>query len=288
MSMLAPGAGLLIPGAANALTARLIEECGFKAVFVSGAAISNTFLGAPDLGLVTSSEMTSHIAAISEAVEIPIIADGDTGFGNALNVRRTVRGYESAGASVIQLEDQVFPKRCGHFSGKQIISTGEMVAKIKAACDARRSDGFLVMARTDSIAIDGYQAAIDRANIYREAGADLLFIEAPRTRREVLDIPHQVPGHHIVNLVFGGKTPILSRDDLAAAGFAGILYANVALQASLLAMQKVLAHVHTTGSTDGIEDMVMSFDDRQRAVRYSNYEELERRYAVDPEGAITR
>lgn len=278
--LLQRGAGIVLPGAGNAITARVIEECGYKAVFVSGAGIANSYLGVPDLGLISLTEFTSHVGAIREAVNLPIIADADTGFGNALNVQRTVRLLEAAGANVAQIEDQVFPKRCGHFDGKEIISTQEMISKIKAAADARRSDDFLILARTDAIAVEGYQGAVDRANAYVEAGADMLFVEAPRSAEELAAIPRDIPAVHICNMVFGGRTPLLSASELGEMGYAGILYANVALQAGLLAMKNVLEHLGAQGSVSGIEHMIMPFADRQRMVNYAQYEETENRYAI--------
>jgi 2-methylisocitrate lyase-like PEP mutase family enzyme len=275
------GAGLLLPGAANALTARVIESLGFEAFLVTGAGIANTFLGVPDIGLVTATELTDHVAAMRDAVEIPMIVDIDTGFGNAVNVARTVKTLERAGASAFQIEDQTFPKRCGHFEGKDVIPAAEMVQKIKAAVDARKDQDVMILARTDARAVDGLQAALDRANAYREAGADMLFVEAPQSVEELAAIPREVPGIHICNMVFGGKTPLLPREELAAMGFAGIIYANAALQASIAAMQNVLGHIKRTGSTAGIEHAITPFKERQRVVNFDRYKELERSYAAD-------
>jgi 2-methylisocitrate lyase-like PEP mutase family enzyme len=277
--LLRAGAGTLIPGAANALTARIAEQAGFEVVLLTGAGLANTYLGVPDIGLTTATEVADQIAAMREATEIPIMADADTGFGNALNVRRTVRQFERAGANLIQLEDQVFPKKCGHFEGKQVIPRQEMVQKIKAAVDARRN-GMLVLARTDARAVEGLQAALERINAYKEAGADILFVEAPISDAELAAIPKQVPGRHTCNMVFGGKTPLHSREKLAAMGYAGIAYANAALQASVLAMQSVLRHLKTQGSLAGAESGVMQFADRQKLVAHQDYIDLEKRYAA--------
>jgi len=175
---LAERRGMLVPGAANALAARVIEDLGFEAVYVSGAGVTNTYWGMPDLGFVSLTEIAQHTAAIREAVDIPVLVDADTGFGNALNVRHTVRTLERAGADAIQLEDQTMPKKCGHFENKSVISTEEMAGKIKAAVDARTSSDFLVIARTDAIAVHGFDAAIERAQRYVEAGADVTFVES--------------------------------------------------------------------------------------------------------------
>jgi len=216
--LLTPGAGLIVPGAANALTARIIEHLGYPAVYLTGAGVANSFLGAPDIGLTTASEIVAHIAALREAVEIPIIADGDTGYGNALNAVRTVKLFERAGANAIQLEDQVFPKRCGHFDGKSVIPAQEMVQRIRAACEARSSSEFLIVARTDARAVEGLEAALERTAAYREAGADILFVEAPQSLEELRRIPQAVAGPYIVNIVYGGRTPHASAPTAGCAG----------------------------------------------------------------------
>ena len=273
-----PGAGLLIPGAANALAARIAQNAGFQAVLLTGAGLANSYLGVPDIGLTTATEVAENIAAMREATNIPIIADADTGFGNALNVRRTVRLFERAGANALQLEDQVFPKRCGHFEGKQVIPRNEMVQKIKAAVDARQN-GVLILARTDARAVEGLGAALARMHAYREAGADLMFVEAPTSVAELAQIPQQLPGAHLCNMVFGGKTPLQSREQLARMGYAAVCYANAALQAAMLAMKNVLEYLHEHGSLEGIEAGVMPFLERQKMVDHAAYIELEKRYA---------
>jgi len=274
------GAGIVIPGVANALTARFVEAAGFPIVYLTGAGVANSWLGAPDLGLTTATELAAHIAACREATALPIIADGDTGFGNALNLVRTVRLYERAGANAIQLEDQVFPKRCGHFEGKAVVPTAEMVQKVKASVDTRSSTEFLVIARTDARAVEGFEAALERAAAYREAGADVLFVEAPASEEELRAIPAQLAGPHLCNIVHGGKTPMLPRATLAAMGYAGILYANAALQAAMLATRRTLEHLHKEGSLHGIEATLMGFDDRQQAVDFERWSELDRRYTA--------
>ena len=276
--ILTPGAAVLLPGAANALTARVIEDAGFSALYVTGAGIANTYLGMPDIGLTTATEIADHVWRIRDAVSIPLIVDADTGFGNALNVQRTVRLLERAGAGAIQLEDQVFPKRCGHFEGKDVIPASEMVKKIQAAVEARQHDSTLILARTDAHAIEGLSGALERAAMYREAGADLLFVEAPQTAGELGAIPSRVPGRHICNLVFGGKTPLLPRDQLADMGYAGILYANAALQAAVKAMARVLGHLHGSGSLAGMEEALVSFEERQRVINQPRFKALEERF----------
>lgn len=275
------GAGMLMPGAANALAARIIEDAGFRALLVTGAGVANTYLGVPDIGLVSVTELANHVAAMRDAINIPMIADGDTGFGNAVNVGRTVRLLEQAGASAILIEDQTFPKRCGHFDGKDVISKAEMVQKVKAAVDARQDPDTMILARTDAHATEGLERAIDRANAYREAGADILFVEAPGTTAELSAIPAGAPGVHICNMVIGGKTPLLSAEQLGQMGYAGVVYANAALQASMLAMKRVLTHIRENGSIEGMESAFISFSERQKMVKFDRFADLQRKYATD-------
>lgn len=277
---LTPGAGHVMPGAANALAARVIEATGHSMLMVSGAAVANTYLGVPDIGLVSLSELAGHVGAIRDAVNIPILIDGDTGFGNAISVIHTVRVLERAGANAIMLEDQTFPKRCGHFEGKDVISKAEMVQKIKAAVDTRTDDNMMILARTDSRAVEGLEAALDRARAYQEAGADFLFIEAPLSNDELAAIPRELPGIHICNMVVGGKTPLLSRQELADLGYSVIVYANVALQASMMAMQRTLQHLHDQGSIAGVEDQLMMFKERQQMVDAEHFNALAQRYGT--------
>ena len=277
---LTPGAGHVMPGAANALAARVIEATGHSMLMVSGAAVANTYLGVPDIGLVSLSELAGHVGAIRDAVNIPILIDGDTGFGNAISVTHTIRVLERAGANAIMLEDQTFPKRCGHFEGKDVISKAEMVQKIKAAVDTRADDNMMILARTDSRAVEGLEAALDRARAYQEAGADFLFIEAPLSNDELAAIPRELPGIHICNMVVGGKTPLLSRQELADLGYSVIVYANVALQASMMAMQRTLQHLHDQGSIAGVEDQLMMFKERQQMVDAEHFNALAQRYGT--------
>ena len=183
---------VLLPGAANALTARVIEDIGFKAIYVTGAGVTNTSLGVPDIGLITLTELASHVSAMRDAVALPLIVDADTGFGNAINVGRTIQVLERSGANAIQLEDQEFPKRCGHFSGKSVIPRAEMVQKIRAAVDARIDPDLVIVARTDAIAVNGFEDAMERAAAYIEAGADMTFVEAPRTKEQIAEIPKRL------------------------------------------------------------------------------------------------
>ena len=269
---------VLLPGAANALAARVIEDLGFEAIYVTGAGVTNTFLGMPDIGLLTVTELADHVAAMRDAVSLPLIVDADTGFGNAVNVGRTVRTLERAGASAIQLEDQDFPKRCGHFSGKSVIPTAEMVQKIRAAADARVDRDFVIVARTDAIAVNGFEDAMDRANAFIEAGADMTFVEAPRTPEQIAAIPKlAVP--QLLNIVAGGLTPMLPRAELETMGYALVLYANAALQAAVAGMQTVLGHLKAEGSLDGVSDKLAGFAERQRLVNKPHFDALEKKYS---------
>jgi 2-methylisocitrate lyase-like PEP mutase family enzyme len=270
---------LLVPGASDALAARIIASAGFEAVYITGAGVTNTLLGLPDLGFISLPELAQQTAAIREAVELPIIVDADTGFGNALNVRHTVQVLERAGANAIQIEDQVFPKRCGHFSGKQVIETQEMAAKVRAAVDARRDQDFLIIARTDARAVHGFQAAIDRAGKYIDAGADVTFVEAPESLDEIRRIPKALTVPQVVNIVIGGKTPALNAAELAEMKFGMALYANAALQGAIAGMQAALAELKARGVLEESSGKVASFAERQRLVQKPLLDELERKYS---------
>jgi 2-methylisocitrate lyase-like PEP mutase family enzyme len=276
---LAERRAILVPGAANALTARIIEDLGFEAIYLTGAGLANTSLGVPDIGLITLTELVDATAAIAAVTSLPLIVDADTGFGNALNVARTVRALERAGAAAIQLEDQVSPKRCGHFEGKEVIPASEMAGKLKAAVDTRNSEEFLVIARTDARAVEGLEAAIARAQLYAEAGADLTFVEAPVSPSELAEIPRRLPVPQVANMVVGGETPLASQQELAAMGFGLVLYANAALQASVLAMQEVLGALRRDGSLARVEYRLASFAERQRLVSKGEWDALEARFS---------
>jgi 2-methylisocitrate lyase-like PEP mutase family enzyme len=268
---------LLAPGVYDALTALIAEQAGFEALYLTGAGIAYTRLGRSDIGLVTASEVADTLANICDRVRIPVIVDADTGFGNALNVRRTVEVLERAGADAIQIEDQVFPKRCGHFEGKEVVATAEMLAKIKAVVDARLDPDLLVVARTDAIAVEGFAAAIDRAHAYRDAGADVGFVEAPITREQITAIG-RLPWPQLINVVVGGKTPEIANDELQRLGFAGVIYANAALQAAVLGMQRALSHLKQHRRIGDAEDLLAPFAERQRLVDIEGFQALERRY----------
>lgn len=271
--------GLLVPGAANALAARVVEDLGFEALYLSGAGLTNTLWGMPDLGFITLSELAQHTAAIRQAVNLPLIVDADTGFGNAVNVWHCVRVLERAGADAIQIEDQIMPKKCGHFANKSVIPAEEMVGKIKAAVDARVCEDFVTIARTDALAVEGFEAAIERAQRYIQAGADVTFVEAPEDIDLMRDIPRRLSVPQIVNVVVGGKTPVLAQKKLAAMGFGLVLYANVALQGAIAGMQQALGDLKDNGRVDETNPQVASFEERQRLVKKSFYEQLDNKYS---------
>ena len=268
----------LVPGAFNALSARVIEELGFAAIYITGAGVTNMSLGLPDQGFMGLAEIAEHTQRIRDAVQLPLIVDADTGFGNAVNVYHTVRRLERAGADCVQLEDQTSPKRCGHFSGKDVVATREMVGKIRAAVDARR-DGLLVMARTDAAAVHGFDAAVERAARYAEAGADILFVEAVTEAEQVRALPGLLDRPLLMNLVLGGRTPVLPQPELAAAGYGLVLYANAALQAAVAGMTRALAQLKATGALSEDPALVAPFAERQRLVNKPAWDALERRYA---------
>ncbi len=275
--LIARDKGVLLPGAPNALAARIIADLGFDAIYLTGAGLTNMHLGLPDLAFMDLSQLAEHTIAIRGVVDLPLIVDADTGFGNAINVAHTTRVLERAGASAMQLEDQQSPKRCGHFAGKDLIAADEMVGKVKAAADARR-DGMLVIARTDACAVEGFAAAIDRARRYIEAGADMTFVEAPETLEDLRAVPKRLPAPQMLNLVLGGKTPIVDQAQAREMGFSLVLYANAALQGAILGMQTALGSLRQRGLLD--EAAVASFAERQRLVDKPAYDAMETRYAA--------
>lgn len=269
---------LITPGAPNALTARIIVDQGFDAVYVSGAGIANWSLGVPDLGLTARSDVVHEVERICDAVDVPVIADADTGYGNALAMRRTMRDFERAGVAAIQIEDQLEPKRCGHFDGKAVIGVDEMVGKLSAALDARRDDALVIIARTDARAVDGLDAAIERAITYRAAGADAIFVEAPTNTSELARIGAEVPGPLIANMVEGGKTPLETRADLGAMGFDMVIYANLAPRAAMKAMQEVLTSLRNDGDSSAMTDRIATMAERNRLTGMDQWRDLDGRY----------
>lgn len=276
-ALLAARRAVILPGTPNALFARVIEDLGFEGVYVTGAGIANMSLGVPDIGLVTLSELVEHVAAICDAVTVPVLADADTGFGNPVNMTRTVRMLERAGAAGIQIEDQVFPKKCGHFKGKDVIPLGEMVQKVKAAVDSRHDGDFQIVARTDVRAVRGFEEGMERAHAFIAAGADATFVEAPINLDELARIG-ALPVPQLANMVFGGLTPSVPQKELADMGFGAVLYANAALQAALKSVRDVLGSLKANGSLDQVREHLASFDERQRTVDKDRYDALEARY----------
>jgi 2,3-dimethylmalate lyase len=267
----------IVPGAYDTLTARLVEQAGFSAVYLTGGGYSRAN-GYPDLGLLTLSENVRFIALTVEAVGIPVIADADTGYGNAINVIRTVREYEKSGVAAFHIEDQVSPKKCGHYEGKEVIARAEMVGKIKAAVDTRRDNDLVIIARSDARAVEGLEAAIDRVNGYLEAGADVGFVEAPQSVDELRRIGREVRGPALVNVFEGGKTPMLGAAELAAMGFRLGIYPSQTHRAAIRAAQRVLAALKEDGDTNRVEGQLASFQEREIAVGTERWRALEERY----------
>lgn len=268
---------VVVPGAYDPLTARLVELAGFDAVYLTGGGYSRAN-GLPDLGLFTLSENLEFISRAVEAVDIPVIADMDTGYGNALNVIRAMREFEKTGVAAFHLEDQVSPKKCGHYEGKQLVSKSEMVGKIKAAVDTRSDPDLVIIARTDSRAVEGFEAAIDRMNAYLEAGADVGFVEAPQTVEEMERIPRSLSKPALVNIFEGGKTPPLPAKQLETMGYRLGIYPSQTHRAAIYAAQEVLAVLKRDGDTAAIEHRLASFNDREKAVDTARWRELERKY----------
>ncbi|MYM54297.1 isocitrate lyase/PEP mutase family protein [Thalassovita mangrovi] len=253
---------LVAPGVYDGLTAALAEQAGFEALYLSGAAVAYTKLGRPDIGLTSVSEMADTMALIRDRVDLPVVIDADTGFGNALNAQRTMRLYERAGANALQVEDQTYPKRCGHLSDKTLISKSEMEGKLKGMADARASDETLIIARTDAIAVEGFSAAIDRAEAYVEAGADVLFIEAPRTGDELARVAEHFRGRIplLANMVEGGATPITSAADLESLGFDIVIFPGGIVRALARCATDYYASLRANGSNTPFKDRMFDFD----------------------------
>jgi len=252
---------LLAPGVADPLTALLATEAGAEAVYLSGAAIAYTRLGRPDIGLVSMSEVAEVVALVRDRVETPLIVDADNGYGNALNVQRTVRTFARSGASAIQLEDQSYPKRCGHLQEKRLISAGEMVGKIKAACDARPSDELLVIARTDAVAVEGLDRALERAEMYRDAGADVLFVEAPGSLSQLEEIPRRIGGGLplMANMVEGGLTPVVNAGELEKMGYALVIFPGGVVRAMANTAREFYRTLVANRSSDAFRDRMLDF-----------------------------
>ncbi|MDO8567450.1 MAG: isocitrate lyase/PEP mutase family protein [Dehalococcoidales bacterium] len=271
---------IVAPGAHDVATARIIEQTGgFQAVYMTGSGTTMSLIGQPDIGLLTMTEMVTHARNIDMAVGLPVIADADTGYGNALNVRRAVREYERAGVAAIHIEDQVTPKKCGHFEGKQVISQSEMVGKIRAAVDARESpDSLVIIARTDARAMLGLDEAIKRAHAYLDAGAEVIFVEAPQSREELEIIARSINAPLLVNMDEGTKTPLLTTRELEAMGYKIVIFPRSAPCAAAKAVQELMQMLKETGTSKGFTDRIVSFEERNRITGLAGYKELEKKY----------
>lgn len=259
---------LIAPGVYDGLTAALATDAGFQALYLSGAAVAYTRLGRPDIGLTTMSEMADTMALIRDRTDVPVVIDADTGFGNALNARRTMRAYECAGANALQIEDQTYPKRCGHLADKSLIPAAEMAGKIAAMADGRASEQTLIVARTDAIAVEGFAAAMDRAGAYIDAGADVLFIEAPRSGDELSRIAAEFGGRIplLANMVEGGATPVQSATDLETLGFSLVIFPGGIVRALAKTAQDYYASLHAHGSNRPFADRMFDFDGLNRVI----------------------
>ena len=273
---------LVFPGVYDTLSAKIAERAGFPLAFVSGYAVSATLIGQPDIGLLTQTEIVERARQICGAVEMPILVDADTGYGNALNVVRTVRALVDAGAAGCFLEDQVWPKRCGHMAGKQVVDRASYLEKIRAAADTRGGRDFFIVARTDALAAAGLDEALARAEAAREAGADATFVEAPRSLDELREIGRRAPRPTVANMVEQGRTPVLGRSELAALGFDLILYPVAGLYASAQALATVYGRLHEAGTTRGAEDLLVPFEQFNELIGVDESRALAARFEEPP------
>ena len=271
---------LLAPGIYDPLTALIAEQSGFEALYLSGASIAYTRLGRSDIGLTTATEVADCLARITERVSIPVIVDADTGFGNALNTMRTVRAFEQAGAAMLQIEDQTFPKRCGHLDGKTVVPTLEMCGKLRAALDARKSSDTLILARTDALAVEGFEATMERAEAYMACGVDALFIEALRTPEQMTQACKRFAGRIplLANMVEGGKTPVQSATVLGETGFKIVIFPGGTARAVAFTLQKYYASLHTHQTTAPMQDQMLNFDELNAVIGTPELMALGQRY----------
>lgn len=269
---------LVMPGAHDALTAKIIEQSRFKAVTIGGYAASASLLGQPDLSFLSLTEMVDCVSRVVDAVDIPVFTDGDTGHGGVLNVRRTVKAIEKSGAAGMFIEDQVFPKRCGHMQDKQVIEKQEMVAKIKAAVDARSDDDFVIMARTDALAVNGLEDAIERGHLFSQAGADLIFVEAPTTVEQMQQITSHIDAPLLANNIEGGQSPVLSAAELEKIGYSVVVFPVAATYAIAKTVGDLMMEIAKTGSTKGFKDRMVSFDEFNKLIGLDALRNLERTF----------
>jgi 2,3-dimethylmalate lyase len=271
---------VLAPGAYDALTARLVEQAGFEAVYMTGFGTAASLLGRPDIGLLSFSEMVDNARRIVRAVEVPVIADADDGYGNPINVIRTVQEYEAAGVSAIHIEDQVSPKKCGHLEGKEVIEASEMVEKVRAAVEARQSEDFVIIARTDARAVEGMDRALKRARLYREAGADVLFVEAPQSEEEVATVAEAFPDVPLLfNWLEGGETPPVPLERLKELRFRLVIFPLSAMLAATRSVSEALARIHADGSPISVaEDRLLPFGEFTAFIGLPEIRDLEERF----------
>ena len=277
------GRMIVAPGAHDALTARLIAHTGFDAVYMTGYGQSASYLGRPDVGLMTQTEMVNRANALVEAAGVPVIADADTGFGNAVNVMRTIREYEKAGVAAIQLEDQVLPKKCGHMLGRQLVSKEEMVGKIKAAVDTRVDPDLMIIARTDARTVMGIEEAIERGLAYHEAGADIIFIESPESIDEMRRINRDIPGYTLANMVEGGRTPLLPNQELEAIGYNVAIYPTASVYVVTKAVLGLMESLKRDGTTKNTTSEMVSFSEFNELIGLAEIRAKEVQYANRPQ-----
>ncbi len=277
---------LVVPGVADSLNARLVAEEEFKAIYMTGAGTTAVRLGMPDVGLLTMDEMVDNASRIAEASGLPLIADADTGYGGPLNVMRTIRAYERAGVAGVHIEDQQLPKRCGHLAGKTLVPAGEMAAKIRAAVDAREDPDFVLIARTDAIAVEGFEAAIERGKVYEDAGADVIFVEAPRTREQLAAIPPAFGVPALLNIGASGKTPMLDAEEAKELGFRLAIYPNFLILAAIPAVRRALRELKEKGTPAALLNDIAGFTELFDIVGMAEVQELEERYGVSEEARV--
>lgn len=277
-SLLESNAIIVAPGIYDAWSARMVEDAGFKTAYMSGMAVTGSILGAPDLGLLTMTEMVSRASAIVKAIRIPVIADADNGYGGVLNVIRTVQEYEASGVAAIHIEDQAIPKRCGYYPGKQLVEPGTMVNRIKAALSPRKERDFIIIARSDAIAVEGIKKAIIRGQLYKEAGADVIFLEAIESMEQIVLIPKEIQGPLMTNMVEGSKTPLLTINELRDAGYKIVIFSGSLLRTASFAMKRWLDTLRSTGGTAEHVNLMITPDERNRLCRRDEFFETAKTY----------
>lgn len=277
--LIATAAPVVAPGAYDGLSARLVEQAGFPAVYVTGGGMARS-MGMPDLGLMSLTEIVGRLESIVDAVDIPVVGDADTGHGNALNAQHTMRAFERAGLAGCHLEDQTFPKRCGHYDDKGIVSQAEMVQKIRAMKDASHDPDFVLIARTDALAVEGYEKAIERGHTYMEAGADMIFIEAPTTVEQIERIAKDLPYPKLINMFAGGKTPLIAADRLGGLGYSLVIIPSDTQRAAIRAMQETLTAIARDGHSDALQDRMVTFAQREEIIGTAAYLERDKHYSA--------